>query len=162
MKFVYLFFYISWIQVLSAIVGISWKNNINGDLSPREESMVKKSAYSEKKFEIVNFPGEPENIHIEKELITPVYLFLDTSILPLIPRKPNIHFSRIRKMSKLGLIKIFLSVVAFKEWESRLQDEWEKDTNQINEGIELIKKHNWLSRDYLPSKAGRAVAGHAK
>lgn len=111
--------------------------------------MVKKSSYSEKKFEGITFPGEPEFQFTEKELITPVCLFLDTSVMPRVPRNPDIHFSKLSKINKLGLIKIYLSVVAFKEYESHLKDAWNEDIKNINIGIELIKKHNWLSVDFI-------------
>jgi hypothetical protein len=68
---------------------------------------------------------------------------LDTSALPRHPGHLGVGFERIGQLVDSGLIKIHLSTVVAKEWESQFAEDFVDVVNKAKPPLERLLRHPW-------------------
>jgi len=75
--------------------------------------------------------------------MTPIPVFLDTSVLPQHPAHLGIAFKRLCQLTDHGLVQVYLSNVAVQEWGSHLQEQFLEDIRKACASVRRCLRHPW-------------------
>jgi hypothetical protein len=79
-----------------------------------------------------------------------IHVFIDTSSLPLHPKHVGVGFERLCQLVRDKVVRVYLSAVVVKEWQSHLVQDFENVVDETSKPFKKLLKHPWAQE--LPNK----------